>query len=65
MTTREAFEKMIHIRGIHHKLGTHTGHVTRIRYDLKQGRVSLDRMEDLLEKAGWKKVVVEDWEKEE
>lgn len=33
-----------------------SGTVTTLRFNNKKGKVSLDRMEELLFKAGWKKI---------
>jgi len=51
MTTREAFKKLIHIRGIHHKLGISSGLVRIYRFETP----SIEKMEELLSKAGWTK----------
>lgn len=51
MTTREAFLKLIQTRGIHHKLGISSGLVRKYRVQ----NPSIEKMEELLIKAGWKK----------
>jgi hypothetical protein len=63
MTTKQAFIQMIQERGIHNKLGISSGQVRFYRNEIKSGKVSLDKMEDLLQKAGWTKIP-EQWKKE-
>ena len=63
MTTRKAFEKMINVRGIHEKLGISSDKVRNYRARLKSDQViSLDLMEELLQKAGWVVVQEKQWE---
>ena len=51
----QAFEKMIHIRGIHDKLGITSSIVRNHRYNLKNGiNISTDTKAALLKKYGWK-----------
>lgn len=52
---------MIHTRGIHKKLNSNSSYVTRTRISLKKGTITTDKMAELLGKAGWKKVVIEQW----
>jgi len=54
-TTDEAFEQMIHTRGIYKQLNLAQYTVMRIRLDLKKGALSmsLDRKIELLKLAGW------------
>lgn len=53
MTTKEAFEKLIFARGCYKKLGIEQKTVGALRNNFKKGKVSLDRMEELLLKAGY------------
>lgn len=62
MDTREAFEKLIEERGLGSRLGKPKNYITNLRAAHKKGKVRLDKMEELLKEAGWKKVVVEEWE---
>lgn len=56
MTTREAFEKLMTIRGVHHDLGIENKTWMTIRYNYRRNKVSLEKMEELLTAAGFKKI---------
>jgi glutamate synthase domain-containing protein 1 len=51
--TKQAFEMMLQERGIYKKLGVDTSTVANWKTYLKQGKsISLDKMEEMLTKAG-------------
>ncbi|HRH59047.1 MAG TPA: hypothetical protein PL045_00645 [Chitinophagaceae bacterium] len=56
MTTDQAFQEMIHTRGIYKILELHRGTVGKIKDDIKTGRqgISLDKKIEMLQKAGYK-----------
>lgn len=51
MTTKEAFKKLINIRAVHRSLGISS---TLVR-DYRRREPSIEKMEELLLKAGWTK----------
>lgn len=53
MTRREAFEKVINQRNVHHQIGMSSSAVRALRYALNHDRVvSEDKMRSVLEKYG-------------
>lgn len=60
--TKEAFSKMINERGVHKKLGIEKGKVNNYRQYLKAGKLSLDKMEEMLLKYGATIVNEKSWE---
>ncbi len=56
MTTEQAFEKMINERGIHNQLGIDSGTVRWYRNQIKENQKfpTIDKMIELLKRAGWK-----------
>jgi hypothetical protein len=56
MSTKEAFEILLSTKGIHHELGLSSEQLATIRFNYNKGKISLDRMEELLIKAGFRKV---------
>lgn len=62
MTTDRAFEEMIYIRGIHHRLGVTQKLVSVYRQHLKNDRfITLDQKFDLLRRAGYKLIEEPKW----
>jgi len=59
--TKTLFKQVIHQRGIHHELGITQNALLNLRRNQKLGKVSLDKMHEILEKAGYKKVQVTLW----
>jgi hypothetical protein len=62
MTTKVAFEKVLSQRGIHHRLGLEQNTVATLRRNYKEGKVSLNKMEEILLKAGLEVVQEKLWE---
>lgn len=56
MTTKEAFEVLLKTKGIHNNIGITAQQLATIRFDYKSEKVSIEMMEELLTKAGWRKV---------
>lgn len=63
MTTREAFEQLTKQRGWYKELGIPEGTASALKNHYKTGKISLDKMEEILEKAGFKVVQEKLWEK--
>lgn len=59
--TREAFEEMIHTRGIYKALNLNPNTVRGYRIAHKKGGVTIDKMHELLTRAGWQVVQEELW----
>lgn len=59
LTTKEAFEKLLKERNFHKGIeGLSPDAARQLRMLYKQGRVKIDKMEDILTKAG--KVVIQE-----
>jgi hypothetical protein len=59
LTTKEAFEKLINERNFHQGIEGLTPESARmLRSNFKKGKVSLDRMEEILTKGG--KIVIQE-----
>jgi hypothetical protein len=56
MTTPEAFNQLIQEKGIHHQLEITASQLAALRYDYRNRKVSAEKMEELLLKAGYRKV---------
>lgn len=62
MTTREAFEQLIRQRAWYVDLGITESIATNLKTNFKNGKVTLDKMEEILQKAGFKVVQEKLWE---
>lgn len=58
---REAFESIIFIKGIHNDIGLSAQQIQDVRYNYRNGKLSADKMRQLLTKAGWEVVQEERW----
>lgn len=63
MTTKEAFKELIDERGAYKTLGIPNSTLRSLRDNFKKGKVSIEKMEALLEKAGYKVIQEKLWEK--
>lgn len=54
LTTEEAFNQLIHEKAVWNKLQIPEGTVMALRNRFKNKKISLDKMEEILIKAGWK-----------
>jgi hypothetical protein len=64
MTTDQAFEEMIHLRGIHNDLGVTQKLVSAYRQHLKNGRgIKIETKMILLQKAGYNLIQEPKWQK--
>jgi hypothetical protein len=61
--TRQLFEEVINTRGIHQQLGWSSDVVRGLRRNLKEGKVSLDKMHEVLHLAGYQIVQETKWSK--
>jgi hypothetical protein len=61
MTTQEAFEALLSVRGNHARMGITTEQKRNMKRNFKIGKVSLDKMEATLRASGFEKVIVEHW----
>ncbi|HEY0056279.1 MAG TPA: hypothetical protein VGB63_13060 [Pedobacter sp.] len=59
MTTKEAFEELISQRAWYKDLGLSEKAASSLKTNFKAGKVSIEKMEELLEKSGFYSVVVE------
>ncbi|MBC8053747.1 MAG: hypothetical protein H7Y13_11850 [Sphingobacteriaceae bacterium] len=59
MTTKEAFEELISQRAWYKDLGLSEKAASSLKTNFKEGKVSTDKMEEVLEKSGFYSVVVE------
>ena len=57
------FEEVIHTRGIYHELGITQVAVKDLRRNHKLGKVSLDKMREILKLAGYQVVQETKWSK--
>ena len=53
MTTREAFEQLIHKRAWYTDLDITEVTASALKSNFKKGKVTLDKMEEILNKAGF------------
>ncbi len=60
--TKEAFQTLIGQRGIYKKLGVERSTVANWKTYLTQDKISNEKMEEMLHKAGWKVVSQPVWE---
>ena len=58
----EAFYQVINTRGIYRQLGIAEGTVSSLRTAFKNGRVTINKMREILSLAGYKMVQQEKWE---
>ncbi len=68
MTTKEAFVKLISERGVYKRLGVTKGYIGFVKDQIKKEEPkypSIDTMEKMLEKAGFKVVQEKEWEEDE
>lgn len=65
MTTKEAFEELINQRAWYKDLGIPETTATNLKYNFGLGKVSIEKMEEILEKAGYKVVHEKVWSKGE
>lgn len=62
-TTRELFEEVINTKGIETTLGCAANTVYQLRRNFNNGKVSLDKMHEILEAAGYQVVQPTLWAK--
>ena len=63
MTTREAFKHLISERGFYKKVeGLSESNARQIRKNFQEGKITIDKMEEILEKAGFKVKQEKLWE---
>lgn len=60
--TKEAFSKLISQRGVYKKLGVERSTVANWKTYLVDNKISKEKMEEMLDKAGWKVVSQPVWE---
>jgi predicted RNase H-like HicB family nuclease len=60
--TKEAFQSLISQRGIYKKLGVDRSTVANWKTYLTEDKISNEKMEEMLNKAGWKVVSQSVWE---
>lgn len=63
MTTREAFEQLIRQRAWYVDLEISETTATNLKANFKKGKISLDKMEEILTRAGFKVKQEKLWEK--
>ncbi|WP_231424024.1 hypothetical protein [Pedobacter sp. Leaf250] len=63
MTTREAFAQLVERRGWHRELGISDSAAYSAKNHFKTGEIAIEKMEELLEKAGFKVIQEKKWEK--
>lgn len=63
MNTKEAFEQLISQRGWYKDLGLPEGTGSSVKTYYKKGKITLDRMEYLLKKAGYTVMQEKSWDK--
>ncbi|WBL42386.1 hypothetical protein PBT90_16745 [Algoriphagus halophytocola] len=57
------FAEIINIRGVHHQLDMHEGTVRTYRKRFADGKMTVEKMREVLEKAGYKMKQEERWGK--
>lgn len=57
----ELFEEIINTRGVHHQLEMHEGTVRTYRKRYADGKMTVEKMREVLMKAGYKMVQEERW----
>lgn len=60
-TTEELFEHVIHTRGVYQDLGITEMAVKNLRRNYKAGKVSIDKMHEVLRRAGYQIVQETKW----
>ena len=63
MTTREAFAQLMRQRGWHKDLGISDNTAWSAHNNFKKGAISIEKMEEILEKAGFTVKQEKLWEK--
>jgi len=63
MTTKEAFAQLVSERGWHKNLGISDSAAWSVKNHFKSGVITIDKMEELLEKAGFRVKQEKLWEK--
>jgi len=63
MTTREAFAQLVERRGWHKDLGISDSAAYSAKNHFKSGDITIEKMEELLEKAGFKVIQEKQWAK--
>jgi len=62
MNRKEAFERVIHERAVHRKLGITSNQVRGMRIRLKEGNLTEEKMKEILEAYGAQLKQEEVWE---
>jgi len=63
MTTREAFAQLVERRGWHKNLGISDNAAWSAKNHFQKGNITIDKMEELLEKAGFTVLQEKLWKK--
>lgn len=63
MKTREAFEQLIMHRGWHKDLDITDATAWSLKHNFKNGTITIDKMEEILNKAGFKIIQEKLWAK--
>ena len=63
MDTKDLFERVINTRGVYSTLGVTENTVKQLRISLRNDAVSIDKMHEILKRAGYRIAVKEEWEK--
>lgn len=62
MTTREAFEQLTKQRGWYKELDIPEGTASALKNHFKTGKITIDKMEEILERAGYRVIQEKKWQ---